>query len=221
MAHPRHLRAWSSLKTISLANRKLTGVLALVMVSVLAGPLPGMAQAITTTTTQEVVINGLTITVRTRTATQIAGFYEARGFPDSALELLARHCFMTVTIQNLSKQVVWLEPGRWRVEQGAESRVLLGAEYWRQQWRKNGLSPAKQATFRWTQLPKKRDLQPNEPVGGNITLLRMSGRKPGKSSQFSINAVFATGQDRLGGDIHARFQGLSCDDGEPAAKTTK
>jgi len=148
----------------------------------------------------------LTMRVSPRAAPQIAAFYEARGFPAPAVKLISGHCFLGVTVKNNTDQVVWLEPGRWRIygqDLPGTGIPPLDRDYWQKRWQEIGLSPAKQATFRWTQLPESRDLRPQEPVGGNISI-------PATSGQFALELLFATGQDRSGPEIRRRFEGLRC-----------
>ena len=140
-----------------------------------------------------------------RTPVQMSAFYEARGFPPKATALLSKYCFITVIIRNRSNQVVWLEPARWTIET-EDNRIFspLTPEDWGQQWDTVGLAAAQRATFQWTQLPKIRDLQPHEPVGGNLTLRRFPGK-------FKLKMVFATGEKREGKPVRAEIPGLTCD----------
>ena len=79
----------------------------------------------------------------------------------------------------------------------------LGSEYWNAQWDEIDLPLAKRSTFGWTQLPAVRDLQPDEPVGGNIVLPRTTGT-------FDIEAQFYVGQDKRGGMLVTRFENIQC-----------
>jgi hypothetical protein len=60
-----------------------------------------------------------------------------------------------------------------------------------------------QSTFRWTLLPEALDFRPDESEGGNITLERTA-------ESFALEARFAVGADRTGGDIEVRLDGLHC-----------
>ena len=139
-----------------------------------------------------------------RTPEQIAAFYEARGFPRAAIETLTQTCFVTVSFHNRGGDVVWLELSRWRFvdEHGREVKRRDRA-YWNALWGKLGVPKANRATFGWTQLPEVRDLQPSEPVGGNVTLPPPSGR-------FRLEARFATGARKQGKDIMVTLDDLSC-----------
>ncbi|MEK7260559.1 MAG: hypothetical protein AAB068_00825 [Pseudomonadota bacterium] len=139
-----------------------------------------------------------------RTPDQIAAFYEARGFPRTAIEALTKTCFVTVSFHNRSGDVAWLELSRWRFvdEQGREVK-RRGRAYWNALWEKLGVPMANRATFGWTQLPEVRDLRPSEPVGGNVTLPPPSGR-------FRLEARFATGARKQGKDIVVILDDLSC-----------
>jgi hypothetical protein len=140
-----------------------------------------------------------------RTREQTAAFYEGRGFPKSAINRIAKSCFFTVIIRNKSDKVLWLELNNWRFYSDNQPIVRLDRPYWEQQWREINLPQSYRSTFGWTLLPDVRDLQPNEPVGGNIVLPRT--REP-----FTIEALFKTGTNKRGNDIVLRFTNIQCAD---------
>ncbi|MCI0507056.1 MAG: hypothetical protein L0Z73_13235 [Gammaproteobacteria bacterium] len=143
-----------------------------------------------------------------RTPEQMAAFYEARGFPKQAIEAATQHCFITVGIRNISKHKIWLDLNRWRIfnEQGAVART--NREQWKQKWQQLNVPLASQATFNWTLLPESRDLHPDEPVGGNITLTPTD-------MPFTVEAVFATGDDQQGQPFVVKIENVRClKDGE-------
>jgi len=142
-----------------------------------------------------------------RTPEQMAAFYEARGFPAAAIERIKATCFVTVHVENRSRRVMWLEPHRWKITANGKPLARLDAAYWETQWDEIDLPRANRSTFGWTQLPAVRDLQPDEPVGGNIVL-------PGSTTTFDLEAYFQTGQDRRGSPIEVRFENVSCPRGE-------
>jgi hypothetical protein len=144
-----------------------------------------------------------------RTPEQMAAFYEARGFPAAAIERIKATCFITVHIENHGKRVIWMEPDTWKFSSKGRSLQRLGSNYWETQWDAVGLQQANRSTFGWTQLPAVRDLQPNEPVGGNIVL-------PGTTGNFDLEAHFQTGQDRRGKLLEVRFENVACPHGESA-----
>ncbi len=147
---------------------------------------------------------GIVMSVSARTPEQISAFYEARGFPRAAIEALQGTCFVTVGIQNRREDIVWLEPARWQFLDAAGQAIeRLPRAHWERRFKKLGVSPANRATFGWTQLPESRDLRPAEPVGGNVTLPPVRGT-------FTLVARFATGADRRGPEITARFDKLTC-----------
>ena len=131
-------------------------------------------------------------------------FYEARGFPRTAIEALTQTCFVTVSFHNRSSDIVWLELSHWRFvdEQGREVKRRDRA-YWNALWEKLGVPMANRSTFGWTQLPEVRDLQPSEPVGGNVAL-------PSPSGRFRLEARFATGARKQGRDIVVILDDLFC-----------
>jgi hypothetical protein len=153
--------------------------------------------------TPSVEDEGLYMFVRLNSPDQMAAFYEARGFPLNAIERLRRTCFVMAHVENRGAKIIWLELKNWHflTRQGEVRR--LDRDYWDGVWNKIGLPQASRSTFGWTQLPEERDLQPGEPVGGNVIL-------PATEEPFTLQADFLTGKDRRGGMIRARFENLRC-----------
>lgn len=148
--------------------------------------------------------DGLQVRVLPHTPLQMAAFYEARGFSVGAIDELDKACFMTVSLVNLRQDIVWLEPQRWVLRDKAGRTVpLLDKTYWDKRWRQNGVSAGARTAFRWTQLPMSRDLQPEEPVGGNITFIPRNG-------PFSLEMRFFLGPDKDRGEMKIRLTGLPC-----------
>jgi hypothetical protein len=147
---------------------------------------------------------GLVLHAQTRTPDQMEAFYSGRGFPAAMLQPITHVCFLTVSMRHTRKDVVWLEPSRWRMLDAQGNSVQrLDRDFWNRVWETMQAPPASRATFGWTQLPESRDLQPEEPVGGNITLVAPTG-------PFSLEARFATGRDKKGPEIVGRIEGLVC-----------
>jgi hypothetical protein len=144
-----------------------------------------------------------------RTPEQMAAFYEARGFPPAAIEKIKATCFVTVHIENRSQRVMWMEPDTWKFSSNDQPLQRLDRDYWEAQWDAVSLPQANRSTFGWTQLPTVRDLQPDEPVGGNVVF-------PGTTDRFDLDAVFRTGQDRRGKVLEVRFENVACPRGEPS-----
>ncbi len=140
---------------------------------------------------------------------QMAAFYEARGFPRDAIDLIRQTCFVTVHIENKSRSTIWLEQKNWRTSSNSKPLPRLGRDYWDRQWNEINLRLASRSTFGWTQLPLVRDLQPDEPVGGNIIF-------PGTTESFDLEARFYIGQDKRGGMLVTRFENIQCPEDEPA-----
>jgi hypothetical protein len=147
--------------------------------------------------------------LRLHTPEQMAAFYEARGFTPAAIEHIRQTCFITVHIDNKSDTVLWLETANWRIRADGKPVTRLGRDYWNGVWEDIGLPQASRSTFGWTRLPEVRDLQPTEPVGGNIVLPR-DGRT------FTIEADFLTGQDKRQGMVSVTFENLQCPGDPPA-----
>jgi hypothetical protein len=153
--------------------------------------------------------DGLYMFVRLNTPDQMAAFYEARGFPGNAIERLRRTCFVMAHVENRGDKVIWLELKNWHflTTQGEVRRLDLS--YWNHVWDEIDLPQANRSTFGWTQLPGERDLQPGEPVGGNVIL-------PATDEPFTLQADFLTGKDRRAGMISVRFENLRCAKDQPA-----
>ena len=147
---------------------------------------------------------GLDFSISPRHPEQVMAFYSARGFAPETVAAIARACFLTVGLTNLRPEVVWLEPARWRFEtmDGRPVRRIARAE-WEAVFEASRTPLAHRATFGWTQLPERRDLQPGEPVGGNVTV-----EPPAKP--FRLIAVFPTGERGEGPPIELRIENLSC-----------
>ncbi len=138
-----------------------------------------------------------------RTPEQMAAFYEARGFPRAAIERIANTCFVTVHIENKSQSTIWLEQENWQITSDNKPLPRLDRDYWKAQWDEIDLPLAKRSTFGWTQLPLVRDLQPGEPVGGNIVF-------PGTTESFDLEAHFYIGQNKRSGMQVTRFENIQC-----------
>ena len=141
------------------------------------------------------------------TPEQIFAFYEARGFPKAALDRLRKVCFVTVHIENKSQRVIWLETANWYLAVDGERIQRVNKQQWTSWWDDIKLPSANRSTFGWTQLPAVRDLQPDEPVGGNIIL-------GGEVKHFDLQARFLTGQDKRGGMLDIQFRDIKCPKGE-------
>ena len=137
------------------------------------------------------------------TPEQISAFYEARGFPKAALDRLRKVCFVTVHIENKSQRVIWLETANWDLAVDGERIQRVNRQQWTSWWDDINLPSANRSTFGWTQLPAVRDLQPDEPVGGNIIL-------GGEVKQFDLQARFLTGQDKRDGMLDIQFRDIKC-----------
>lgn len=143
-----------------------------------------------------------------RTPSQMAGFYEGRGFPKPAIEETTRHCFITIGIRNTGNQKIWLDLSHWRFynDQGEIKRT--GRAQWKQIWNSMEVPLSKQSTFYWTTLPELRDLHKDEPVGGNVML------KP-TYTPFTIEAKFPTGENKDGKPLVIKIDKIRClKDGE-------
>lgn len=146
----------------------------------------------------------LGFSISVRTPEQVTAFYSARGFPDQAVRALVNSCLLTVGMHNNRPDVVWLELANWRFTdaQGREVRRITRRD-WEARWEQLQVPPASRATFGWTQLPESRDLQPGEPVGGNVAVLPPTG-------PFTLEARFRTGQRKDGPVLRVHIPDLRC-----------
>jgi len=138
-----------------------------------------------------------------RTPSQMAAFYEGRGFPKQAIEETTKYCFITIGMRNISKQKIWLDLSQWRIYNDQGNIERTSQDQWKQKWNQLGIPLSSQATFSWTLFPETRDLHPDEPVGGNITLLPVY-------TSFTIEAKFATGEDKKGEPLVIKIENVRC-----------
>ena len=146
-----------------------------------------------------------------RTAEQMAGFFEARGFPPVMIEELGQYCFFTVVIKNKSDKPLWLDLREWRFYSGKQEVRRVPRNQWPPIWKKKNIPMAAQSTFRWTLLPEQLDLQVDESEGGNVILER-------SAKHFSLEARFALGETGQKGERLVRIDNLSCASLAPAVK---
>ncbi len=150
------------------------------------------------------VTQGVVFSIAVRTPEQIRAFYSARGFPETALGEMDSRCFLGVGVRNGSKDIVWLEPAKWRIVTDAgEAVARVSRDEWDSRWAQLAVPLASRATFGWTQLPESRDLLAGETVGGNLAVAAPSG-------PFSVEAIFATGADKRGPTLRIKTQHLQC-----------
>jgi len=171
----------------------LAGVLPIAASNALEKPYPGM----------HFEDEQLLMVIIPRTPEQMAAFYEARGFPQRAIDRVKATCFITVHIDNKGDGITWLETANWQLRSKQQALTILGSDYWDTVWESVDLPQSYRSTFFWTQLPPVVDLHPDEPVGGNIVL-------PGDTGSFSIEANFNTGADRRGKQIQVKFDNVTC-----------
>ncbi|MGD8566807.1 MAG: hypothetical protein PVJ39_01790 [Gammaproteobacteria bacterium] len=138
-----------------------------------------------------------------RTPSQMAAFYEGRGFPENAINETRKRCFITVGMRNTGKQIIWLNLASWRFYNRHGEIQRTSRDQWKQTWQKLGVPLASQSTFNWTLLPEQRDLHPDEPAGGNITLEPVD-------EPFDVKATFATGKDKSGKPLVVEMKNVRC-----------
>lgn len=150
--------------------------------------------------------DGVVFSIGVRNAEGVTAFYAARGFPQPMLEAIAQTCFVGAGIHNERGDTLGLALADWRFSDaaGREVKRIARAE-WDARWGRMQAPYAARATFDWTQLPESRDLQPGEPVGGNIALVSPGG-------EFSLTARFRTGSGEV---LEITVPGLRCAGAKP------
>ncbi len=123
-----------------------------------------------------------------RSTEQMAGFFEARGFPETMVQRLSGYCFFTVIVKNKMNQALWLDLSEWHFSSGRQRLSRIPRLMWPSIWKKLRIRQASQATFRWTLLPEKLRFFANESEGGNIILEK-------SDVPFTLRAKFGLGQN--------------------------
>ena len=147
---------------------------------------------------EQIVVNAVN-----RTPDQMAGFYEARGFPKAMIDIARGKCFITFMIHNKSSEVIWLDQTRWRFAsaQGAVTRYTRGQ--WFALWEEMNMPLNARSTFRWTLLPEGIDFHPGEGAGGNVTWEFPQG-------PFDIEMPFAVGKADSAKSLVVNLKGVQC-----------
>jgi len=138
-----------------------------------------------------------------RTPEQMAAFYEARGFPKTAIRELGQMCFITTSLKNKSRDVIWMKLANWKFtgKQGPLKRFHRNEL--KARWQQIGLAQQYQSTFRWTLIPEVLDYRPDEREGGNIVLQRTD-------QPFSLQAQFIMGAEQDGKRLSVKIGDLRC-----------
>jgi len=138
-----------------------------------------------------------------RTPEQMAAFYEARGFPKTAIRELGQMCFITVRLTNKSHDVIWMKLDNWKFTSKQGRLKRFHRNELKARWQQIGLAQQYQSTFRWTLIPEVLDYRPDEREGGNIVLQRTA-------EAFSFQAQFVMGAEEDGRSISIRINNLRC-----------
>lgn len=145
----------------------------------------------------------LTVRLSPRTPQQMAAFYEARGFSREMIDILNEHCFITVSIDNKSDDIIWLDLNQWQFKNINGTVIREDRTYWRERWTNMHIPLAHQSTFRWTLLPEQLDFRPGEYEGGNIIM-------PRRGKPMTITATFNTGEKHDAAPIQISFNNVQC-----------
>ncbi|MEK6749166.1 MAG: hypothetical protein AABY83_08170 [Pseudomonadota bacterium] len=145
----------------------------------------------------------LEISAFNRSPDQVASFYEGRGFPKPMIDATRNQCFIVWSIRNKTAHVLLMDLARWSfvAESGLVTRVTRAQ--WFKLWERMGAPANSRATFRWTLLPETLDLQPNESVGGNITLAAFN-------APFEVTMSFAAGGLHAATAKRVQIKGVQC-----------
>lgn len=138
-----------------------------------------------------------------RTPSQMAAFYEGRGFPKNAIDETTKYCFITIGMRNIGNKKIWLDLANWRFYDNQGDIVRKNREQWKKTWANLNVPLANQSTFYWSTLPESRDLHRDEPVGGNVMLTPTY-------TPFTIEARFATGENKQGDPLVVRIENIRC-----------
>lgn len=150
--------------------------------------------------------HGMVFSVGMRNTEGVTAFYAARGLPKPMLDTIAQTCFVGVGILNERNDTLWLELANWRfIDQSGREVKRITRPEWDARWDRMNAPYAGRASFDWTQLPESRDLQPSEPVGGNVAVIAPNG-------EFSLIARFRTGSGEV---LEITVPGLHCKEGGP------
>jgi hypothetical protein len=136
-----------------------------------------------------------------RSTEQMAGFFEARGFPAAMIQQLSGYCFFTVVIKNKMNKPLWLDLSEWEFLTDQQRLSRIPRSSWPSIWEALHIPLAAQATFRWTLLPESLQFYANESEGGNIILQKTD--RP-----FVLRARFAVGAK--GDPLIATINGVRC-----------
>lgn len=134
---------------------------------------------------------------------QIGSFYEGREFKKTAIEKLMSACYVTVIINNLSDDFLWVDIAKWEFIRDGKKIARLDRTYWSKQWDKINLKQAHRSTFSWTLMPAERNLYPQESVGGRIPIQM-------QSEPFTVVLNFPTGEKKQGKMKTVKVDGVTC-----------
>ena len=155
-----------------------------------------------------VVNEHLTIEFKPRSPDQMASFYEARGFPKVMRDILRKQCYITVGIHNTSQQKIWLDLANWKFSVNGKAVKREHRDQWKQRWQDMDMPLRFQSTFRWTLIPESLDYLPGEEEGGNLVL-------PFTREKITLDATFATGENKQGKPVHIQYDQLYCAEDSP------
>ncbi|MDH4273868.1 MAG: hypothetical protein OEW08_02395 [Gammaproteobacteria bacterium] len=146
----------------------------------------------------DVVISG-----NNRSPDQVASFYEGRGFPKAMIDEARQRCFIVWGIHNKTNHVLWMDLEKWTFTHGRAHVARTTRAQWFKRWEQIQAPQNARSTFRWTLLPETLDLQPDEGVGGNVTLAATRG-------PFDVEFSFVVGETRAKKIKRVLIKGVQC-----------
>ncbi len=119
-----------------------------------------------------------------------------------------KSCYVTVIVKNKTTDILWLDLDEWVFKQQGKIFQRQTRDYWKKQWEAIDLPQSHRSTFGWTLMPVKRNLYPNEGVGGRIPI-------PMQTTPFDLTLNFPTGENRQGKVKTITMKNLACKQDAP------
>lgn len=149
--------------------------------------------------------DGFYLRLTQRLPDQTRGFFEARGFDQQTLELIATSCVFQSMIKNSSNNQdkrLTANLADWKIHSGNDTHRLLLREHWQQVWNERNTPQASRIAFNWSFLPSTVSYDANDYNWGMTSY----GLRPG--SHFDL--VFSW---KVNGKLHhGRINDIACPD---------
>jgi len=126
---------------------------------------------------------------------QTRAFFQARGFPATIADRIARACVMQTIVRNTGQpgraQAVRVDLREWRLKYRNLIRPIKRKETWLAEWTENAISPAARIAFRWATFPTGQIFEPRGDYNWGMTSY---GLPPGV--EFDLQVVWHEGPQR-------------------------